>query len=178
MTAVAEGWRRTPSPEPPGSQNWVEVDFSRGSDYRRVLIRNPKEEALFREVVDLADWTRDDKYALAGRGIPLSQLVEERKETLKTMIDQDELEIVSDDVGPESMDSGADNPTLSPRRKRQARRADVAKENFRGLAKIHDHETKPKGGPRSPAGGQYAPVRSPHPAAAPRGEFRPAPGAY
>jgi hypothetical protein len=94
---------RTPSPEPPGfPQNWVEVDFSRGSDYRRVLIRNPKEEALFRKVVDLSNWTQDDKHALAGRGIPLSHLIEEHREMLKMMIDQDELEIMPDNVGPES----------------------------------------------------------------------------
>jgi hypothetical protein len=51
----------------------------------------------------------------------------------------------------------------------------MAKENFRGLSKIHDHRTSPKGGPTSPSGPQYGPIKSPHPATAPRGEFRPAP---
>jgi hypothetical protein len=50
----------------------------------------------------------------------------------------------------------------------------MARENFKGLAKIHNHEAKPKGGPTSPAGPQYGAIRSPHSATAPRGEFRPA----
>ena len=33
----------------------------------------------------------------------------------------------------------------------------MARENFRGLAKIHDHTTKPKGGPTSTGGPQYGP---------------------
>jgi len=106
--APEQGWNRSPSPEPPGyPQNWVEVDFSRGSDYRRVLIRNPKEEQLFREVVDLLNWTRDDKYALAGHGIGWNNLVEEHKQRLKEMIDRDELDIIPDNVGYDPVDSGA-----------------------------------------------------------------------
>jgi hypothetical protein len=87
--AVAQGWNVTPAPRPQGyPQNWVEVDPSRGSDYRRVRISNPKDEQTFKTVVDLSNWTRDDAYALAGRPIGLDDLVAEHKEKLKRKVDE------------------------------------------------------------------------------------------
>ncbi|HEX8893458.1 MAG TPA: hypothetical protein VF783_09045 [Terriglobales bacterium] len=45
----------------------MEIDLSRGSQYRRVLIRNPREEQLFKENVNLSDWTEgSEPPALAG----------------------------------------------------------------------------------------------------------------
>lgn len=107
LAVLEQGWSRTPSPEPPGfPQNWVEHDRARGSDLRRVLIRNAKELELFMQVVELhpitgrpRHWGPDAQYAWAGRGVPLSDLVEERRTKLKSLIDQDLLEVVSENVG-------------------------------------------------------------------------------
>ena len=42
--AVAEGWSRTPSQAPLNfPKNMVEVNFARGRDFRRCLLRNPEE---------------------------------------------------------------------------------------------------------------------------------------
>jgi hypothetical protein len=84
--ALAQGWNRTPTPRPPGyPPNWCEVDRTRGSDYRRIIIRSPEEERTFLGVVELdgggkpTKWVRDDEYKLGGRGIGLDGLVTERK---------------------------------------------------------------------------------------------------
>lgn len=112
LARLEQGWRREPLPAPVGyPQNWVEIDRSRGSDYRRVLLRTARDEEIFRRVVDLTNWVRDDKYELAGRGVFLADLETEYKERLKRLVDADALEFVetgSDNVGHE--DSGADEP--------------------------------------------------------------------
>jgi hypothetical protein len=88
--AAAQGYRRTANPPNPAyPQMFVEVDLSRGTDYRRVHIRNAQEEETFKAVVDLTKWVRDDEYKLAGRGVSLESLVEERKTKLKQSIDKD-----------------------------------------------------------------------------------------
>jgi len=84
LDVLDAGWSRTPTPQPPGYPwNMVEVDPLRGSDYRRVLIRNPADEKLFREVVDLRKWTRDDNYALARRGVPLTDFSRGKKRSVE-----------------------------------------------------------------------------------------------
>jgi hypothetical protein len=88
QAAEEEGWRTTPTPHLPGfPQMFVEVDTSRGTDYRRVRIRTDAELKLFREVTDADKWTRDDEYQLAGRPTGVESLVAERKEQLKAMVD-------------------------------------------------------------------------------------------
>src|SRR5215469_9705729 len=105
QAAEDAGFRTTPSPLPAGyPKEFVEVDPSRGSDYRRVRIRNAQEEQTFLAVVELKDdgtplkWARDDAYQLAGRPIGLDELVTEHKEMLKSKIDQDQPKIVNTDT--------------------------------------------------------------------------------
>lgn len=87
--ALEQGWRREPAPVAPGyPQNWVEVDPSRGTDYRRVLIRNQAEEKLFKANTNPADWTKDSAHALAGRPTSLDDLVEEHRQQLHRELDQ------------------------------------------------------------------------------------------
>jgi hypothetical protein len=83
----------------------------RGSDYWRVLLHNADEEQRFKQVTESANWVEDAAHELAGRGVFLADLIEEHKARLKSMIDQDLLETVPDNVGHE--DSGAD-PTVAP----------------------------------------------------------------
>jgi len=70
-----------------------------------VLIHDPEEEKVFHEATSPDDWTRDDGYKLGGYPVHLTDLVEERKTKIKALVDQDALEIISDNVGYE--DSGA-----------------------------------------------------------------------
>jgi hypothetical protein len=64
---IAQGWSRTPAARPPGFPKWfVEIDRSRGSNYRRVLLHNDAEEKTFHEVTEEANWIRDDGYRFGG----------------------------------------------------------------------------------------------------------------
>jgi len=57
------------------------------------LAQNPNPQRTFREVTDPKKWVRDYEYQLAERGIGLDELVAERKEKLKRMVDADLLKV-------------------------------------------------------------------------------------
>lgn len=75
---------------------------------RRFLIRNPQEEKTFHEVTAAKDWARDDKYELAGYPVSLDVLVEEHKARLKSLIDQDLLEVTETSGGTAPRDADTD----------------------------------------------------------------------
>lgn len=86
--ALEQGWRRERVPRPVGYPiNMVEVNPARGTDYRRVLVRNPQEEKLFLANTNPADWVKDNVYALAGRSVLLDDLVEEHRLELHQALD-------------------------------------------------------------------------------------------
>jgi hypothetical protein len=60
-------------------RNLVEMNRARGSDYRRIHLRSPEEEAQFRKVTNADEWTEDAEGKLAGRACNLSELTSERE---------------------------------------------------------------------------------------------------
>ena len=65
----------------------MEIAASRGTQYRRVLIRNTQEDKLFKVNVDLANWTEDALHALAGRHTGLVELVSDHYAKLHSALD-------------------------------------------------------------------------------------------
>ena len=101
--AAAEGYIRTPGPQyEPGFPKWrVERPVSRGGwkrwDHRRVTLLTPLEEQQFLAVTEESDWIPDDVSNPHGaRGVGLADLIAERKQALKDMVDREQLEIAAE----------------------------------------------------------------------------------
>lgn len=83
--ALASGWSRTPTKAPPTKfplhmvEIATQVQFTRGQDYRRVIIHNAKEQAIFERATNADDWTTDSKFMLGGRPISVDELDQEYK---------------------------------------------------------------------------------------------------
>ena len=67
----------------------MEIAVGRETQYRRVLIRNTQDDKLFKVNVDLANWTEDALYALAGRHMGLAELVSDHYAKLHGALDQE-----------------------------------------------------------------------------------------
>jgi hypothetical protein len=92
--AQREGFTRTaPSPFAEGYPRWfcekpTHIGGTRGGDLRHVTLNNPAEEKLFHAVVEESDWMADSvKSAQGARGVALIELIEERKERLRQVLD-------------------------------------------------------------------------------------------
>jgi hypothetical protein len=96
-TAKAEGFTRQAPPqyEARFPKSMIEKPTSMGGwkqwDLRRVQLNTSAEERQFLAVVESQDWIPDDQ-RFGGRGIALAELVAERKELMKGIIDAEQLE--------------------------------------------------------------------------------------
>jgi hypothetical protein len=98
----------------------VEIDHTRGSDYRRVMVRNAAEEKWFGEIIDPSKWVRDDQYQLAGRPCGLDEIVNERRGTLHRLLDeefqQNPTMAEAENVNAEALPDNADAESASEKR--------------------------------------------------------------
>ena len=89
LKAERLGYITTPNAQygPDYPQSWVETPASgRGSDLRRVLLRDADEQKRFDELTRKAHWQRDDALEFGGRGIGLSELVSEKEIELQQVV--------------------------------------------------------------------------------------------
>jgi len=100
--AQQEGYTRTPPVQyEEGFPKWyIERPISEGGskvwDLRRVTLLTPKDEEQFAAVVEDCDWIADSVENPHGaRGVSLVELTNERKEQLKSFIDQEQLALAS-----------------------------------------------------------------------------------
>jgi len=97
--AKAEGFTRKAPPQyEPGFPKWMtERPTSMGGwkawDLRSVLLHSGAEQKQFEAVTEPEDWMPDPEQQYGGRGIALADLVAERKELMKTIIDEEQLEL-------------------------------------------------------------------------------------
>jgi hypothetical protein len=103
-SALSQGFSRDAPPAfPPGYPRW----FSERIEYkiwdrRRVMLRSFAELEQFLAAVEAENWVEDAENTWGSRGVALSDLIGERRELLKQMIDTQALETfpsVSADAG-------------------------------------------------------------------------------
>jgi hypothetical protein len=101
-TKLSEGWTHTAPPAfEEGFPKWfcerpVPEGGTKRYDLRKCFVRTKEQEEEFFSAIERDDWIRDDSNAWGGRAVAIGELVSERKEALKQMIDTEPLEAAAE----------------------------------------------------------------------------------
>jgi len=87
--AMQAGYVREPRPREEG---YPRIYCERRPwDRRSVVVTSSSEEEQFLAAVEIGNWSRDDTYQMGGRGVFLHDIIAERKELMKRLVDQSPL---------------------------------------------------------------------------------------
>jgi hypothetical protein len=100
--ALRDGYsRNAPAQYAAGYPKWFSekptgMGGTRGFDIRHITLHNPDEEKLFRAIVEIEAWQKDEVLSIWGaRGVGLSDLIEDRKALAREVLDEDFLALAT-----------------------------------------------------------------------------------